>query len=117
VQEVTRDIQDGIHAVHEVRDFPKTLVSSAAEPLVEAVAPVKAVVKEAKEGVDATLAQAKKTIASPETPEAVPAPVAVQAEGVTPVEGKESTTGSKEEKEEKSSSSDEPETAMEDDQV
>jgi sec-independent protein translocase protein TatB len=108
VQEVTRDIQDGIQAVHEVRDLPKTLVSTAAEPLVEAMAPVKTAVKEAKEGVDATLAQAKKTIASPETPEAAPAPVAVQAEGVTPAEGKESTTGSKEEKDENSFSSDEP---------
>lgn len=107
VQEVTRDIQDGIQAVHEVRDLPKSLVSSAAEPLVEAMAPVKTVVKEAKAGVDATLAQTEKTIASSETPAAVPAPVAVQAEGVAPVEEKESTTGSKEEKEEHSSSSDE----------
>jgi len=110
VQEVTRDIQDGIQAVHEVRDLPKTLVNTAAEPLIEAMAPVKTAVKEAKEGVDATLAQAEKTIASPETPEtpeAVPAPVAVQAEGVTPAEGKESATVSKE-KEENSSSSDEP---------
>lgn len=51
VQEVTRDIQESMQAVQEVRELPKTLVSTATAPLMEAMEPVKTAVEEAKESV------------------------------------------------------------------
>jgi Tat protein translocase TatB subunit len=53
VQKVGRDIQEGIQAVQDVRNLPKTLAGSAAAPLLETVEPVKATVKEVKEAIEA----------------------------------------------------------------
>lgn len=49
MQEVTRDIQQGLQAVQEVRDLPRTLASTAAAPLVEATEPLKSAVEEVRE--------------------------------------------------------------------
>jgi sec-independent protein translocase protein TatB len=54
VQEVTRDIQEGLQAVQDVRNLPQTLVSTASAPLVKAMDPVKSAVKEVKEAVQVT---------------------------------------------------------------
>jgi sec-independent protein translocase protein TatB len=53
MQEVGQDIREGIRAVQDVRSLPRTLVGSAAAPLLETVEPLKATVKEAKEAVEA----------------------------------------------------------------
>ncbi len=53
MQEVSRDIQESVQAVQDMRNLPKTLVSTAAAPLLEAVDPVKGTMKEAKEAVGA----------------------------------------------------------------
>lgn len=53
VQDVTRDLREGIQAVQEVRNLPRTLVSTAAAPLAKAVEPLQSAVEEAKEAVDA----------------------------------------------------------------
>ena len=52
VQDVTRDLREGIQAVQEVRDLPRTLMSTAAAPLVKAVEPLQSAVEEAKEALD-----------------------------------------------------------------
>ncbi|MFZ5917435.1 MAG: Sec-independent protein translocase protein TatB [Chloroflexota bacterium] len=47
VQSVTKDLQEGMQAVHQVRNLPRTLVTTAAAPLVKGVEPVKKTLEEA----------------------------------------------------------------------
>jgi len=47
VQSVTKDLQEGMQAVQQVRNLPRTLVTSAAAPLVKGVEPVKKTLEEA----------------------------------------------------------------------
>ena len=51
VQEISKDIREGIQAVQEVRDLPKDLVSNVTRPLMETVSPVKKAVEETQEAM------------------------------------------------------------------
>jgi Tat protein translocase TatB subunit len=102
MQEVTRDIQEGLQAVQDVRNLPRTLVSKASAPLVEAMDPVKSAVKEVKEAVQVTSGSAVAQVddAAPDETEALG-----KLESVTEPEGGDP------------GSPDEPRAAIEDEQV
>ena len=104
VQEVTRDLQQGIQAVQEVRNLPQTLVSTVAAPLVEAVEPVKAAVEGAKEAVEATPSLLSVQVEESASDETTASP---ESESVTEAESKEDD----------SRSSDEPQVVIENDRV
>jgi len=102
VQEVTRDIREGLQAVQDVRNLPQKLVSTAAVPLVEAMDSAKSAVKETREAI-----------------EAVPTPIAAQADDSAPNEA-EALPGSESVIEPEDSaphSSDEPRGVIEGDEV
>jgi len=87
VQDVTRDIQEGLKAVQDVRHLPQTLVSTAAAPLMKAVDPVKSAVQEVKDAVKVTseAAVVQADDATPDETETVAEPEAVtESEGGDP---------------------------------
>ena len=123
VQEVTRDLQEGIRAVQEVRNLSQTMISSATAPLIEAVEEAKAAagtastlvadqLEEAKRAVEVTLepteAQAEE---SEKTSDVVLAPTETQSEDSTLDDEEETPT------ETESPPEDEPRVKIEDDQV
>jgi len=70
MQEVSRDIQEGIQAAQDVRDLPKTLINSAAAPLLEAADPLKAAAQEARRAAEAISPPVKPKEPGPTTDEA-----------------------------------------------
>jgi sec-independent protein translocase protein TatB len=51
VEEMTKDLREGVKAVEDVRKLPQTLAREVSKPLTEATAPVREVVKEAQKAV------------------------------------------------------------------
>jgi sec-independent protein translocase protein TatB len=131
MQEATRDIQEGMQAVRDVRNLSQTLVSSAAAPLVEAVEEVKEAVDTMSGSTMAQVEEAKKTIGQvstlaqtqveelKETLAATPAPTGDQTTDPTPErEAMPAESESPPSPDQDSSQiSDEPRVVIEDDQV
>ena len=131
VQEATRDIQEGIQAVQDVRTLGQTLVSSAAAPLVEAVEEVKETVDTVSGSTIAQVEEAKKAIGQVSTLAQAQVEELKEAPTVTPAPTGEQTTDPTPEREALPSESeslpspdqdtsqipDEPRVVIEDDQV
>lgn len=62
VEEMTKDLQEGVKAVQDVRKLPQTLAREVTRPLTEATAPARAVVKEAKKAIEASTASIESEI-------------------------------------------------------